>query len=122
MADIFMSIALLPVLSEKSYKLSQERNRYVFKVPMDVNLHTVASAVTAQFKVDVEKVNMTVVKGKAKNTNRKGGRPLVGRTNTYKKAYVLLQAGQSIPIFQAEEDQEKAQAKADAKSKKRGKK
>ncbi len=122
MADIFKTTTLIPVLSEKSYQLSQQRNRFVFKVPLSVNRNTVASAVESQFGVNVVTVNITRVKGKAKSTNRKGGRPIAGKTNEYKKAYVLLAEGQSIPIFQVEDDKAKADAKAQAKAKKRGSK
>ncbi|MDQ5972312.1 MAG: large subunit ribosomal protein [Patescibacteria group bacterium] len=103
MADL---MALKPRMSEKAYGLSQDRNIYVFMVPLTANKVTVASAVQEQFKVTVEEVNISILKGKAKRSYRRGGRPLIGRDNDVKKAYVRLKAGDQIPIFAAVEEEE----------------
>lgn len=124
------SVILKPRMSEKAYGLSMARNTYVFDVPSNANKHTVARAVTAQYEVAVEKVNITNIKGKPKRTVRKGGRAVMGRQNGIRKAYVTLQAGNSLPIFAAMEQEAKqadktseaiakAQAKADAKAEKK---
>ena len=115
MADFFKTIALKPLLSEKAFNMVEKRNRYVFIVPLDVNRTTVAHAVESQFGVTVETVNMIRVKGKKKQTPRKGRRPIIGKSNDYKKAYVLVSEGQSIPIFQAEDEKKKPDAKAKGK-------
>jgi len=113
------SIALIPIMSEKAYGLSQVRNTYTFVVPQGTNKHTVARAVTSQFGVVVTEVNILNVAGKAKRTVRKSGRAVAGRQSDSRKAYVTLKAGDSIPIFAALEEQaqeaektEKAVAKA----------
>ena len=54
---------LKPRISEKAYGLSQARRTYVVDVPADATKHTVARAITAQFDVTVETVNITNVKG-----------------------------------------------------------
>ncbi len=99
-------MALKPRMSEKAYGLSQDRNIYVFMVPLTANKVTVAAAVQEQFKVTVEEVNIAILKGKAKRSYRRGGRPLMGRDNDVKKAYVRLKAGDQIPIFAAVEEEE----------------
>ena len=107
---------LKPRISEKTYALSLARNVYVFEVPTDATKHTVARAVTAQFDVVVEEVNITNVKGKPKRTVRKGGRAVAGKRSDFKKAYVTLKEGQTLPFFETEESAEdKPKAKADKK-------
>jgi large subunit ribosomal protein L23 len=108
-------MTLRPRVSEKAYAQSQERNTYAFDVPRTANKVTVTQAVTSQFKVTVESVNIMNVKGKAKRTIRKGGRVTAGKDSDFKKAYVTLKAGDSIAIFAAAEE-------ADAKSAKKEKK
>jgi large subunit ribosomal protein L23 len=110
------TMILRPRVSEKAYGLSQVRNTYVFEVPKDANKLTVALAVAAQFKVTVEDVNITNLKGKAKRTVRKGGKAVAGRDVDVKKAYVTLRAGDGIAIFASEEEQnDKKSAKKEKK-------
>ena len=108
-------IILKPKLSEKTY--AQSLNRvYAFEVPRDVNKHTVARAVEAQFDVEVTEVNMTNYKGKAKRTISQGGRRVAsGHEAAYKKAYVTLAEGSSLPFFAAIEEAEEKQAGTQAK-------
>lgn len=112
------TMILKPRMSEKAYQLSQVSRVYVFVVPKRASKQAIASAVQAQFKVTVEGVNTTVVKGKAKRIIRRGGRPIAGRMSDIKKAYVTLKEGDTIPIFAAVEESEKKAAKAAAKEKK----
>ncbi len=108
-------LVLKPRLSEQTYALAQKERVYVFNVPADANKHTVARAVSAQFDVKVEAVNMTIVKGKAKRTISLTGkrRGLTdGVRNDVKKAYVKLAEGASLPIFAAVEADEKKEAAA----------
>jgi large subunit ribosomal protein L23 len=119
-------ITLVPRMSEKSYTVSQALNTYVFDVPKSANKHTVALAVSAQFEVTVVGVNVINVKGKEIRTYRKRGRGGVGRQNDFKKAYVTLKEGDSLPLFAAVEEQEakseKMQEAADKAAEKRAKK
>ena len=114
-------IALKPRLSEQAYAMSQNRT-YVFTVPEGTNKHTVARAVAAQFEVEVTKVNITNIAGKAKRTVRKGGRQVKGRTSDVRKAYVTLKEGHSLPIFAAVEEAEAEEAKQAEKAAKKEKK
>lgn len=120
-----MSMLLKPRMSEKAYASSQTGGVYVFMVPKNANKHSVASAITAQFKVTVTNVNISNQSGKAKRTVRKGGRAIAGRTADQKKAYVTLKSGDSIPVFAAVEEAEQKSEKMDqvvAKAAKKGKK
>ena len=106
---------LRPRLSEKTYALSQSRNVYVVDVPHDANRLTVAQAVAAQFGVTVIDVHMINVKGKAKRTVRKGGRPIMGKRSDIKKAYVTLKSGDKLPFFETEEDKDSKKKSKSAK-------
>jgi large subunit ribosomal protein L23 len=101
------TIVLKPRMSEKSYRLSQVANTYVFDVSGDVNKHNVARAVAAQFDVTVADVNITNVKGKPARVIAKGGRRVSrGHRSDYKKAYVTLAKGNKLPFFEAIEEEE----------------
>jgi large subunit ribosomal protein L23 len=115
-----MQMPLKPRISEKTYMLSETRNVYVVDVPLKANRDTVAKAVAAQFGVTVDAVNMIVVKGKSTRTVRKGGRAIAGKRSDYKKAYVTLKEGDSLPFFA--EAEAPAEAKEDKKADKKAKK
>lgn len=99
------TISLQPHLSEKTYGQSTKRV-YVFTVEKDVNKHSVARAVEAQFDVKVKAVNVTNIDGKAKRTISVTGKRSVnssGKRVDIKKAYVTLAEGFSLPFFAAVE-------------------
>lgn len=104
-------MVLKPRISEKTYMTSQTTRTYVVEVPGDANKDTVAKAVATQFGVTVKTVNMVNVKGKVKRTVRKGGRPTTGKRSDFKKAYVTLNEGQSLPFFAAAEEEAAAEEK-----------
>lgn len=109
-----VTIVLKPRVSEKAYGLSGKENAanvYVFDVEGGNNKHSVARAIESQYSVEVTSVNITNLKGKAKRTVRKGGRPVAGRTSDVKKAYVTLKVGHSIPIFAAIDEAAEKEAK-----------
>ena len=113
------TIVLRPYLKEKTYALSEQRV-YAFLIEKDVNKHTVARAVEAQFEVKVKSVNVTNIAGKSKRTISVTGKRSVnsnGKRNDIKKAYVTLVEGFSLPFFaaidEAEEQEQATQAKVD---------
>jgi large subunit ribosomal protein L23 len=112
------TMLLKPRISEKAYGIAQTKNVYVFQVPVDVGKLEVAQAVTAQFDVHVLEVNILNVKGKVKRTVRRGGRPIMGKRADFKKAYVTIKAGQTIPIFAAEDEKPAEKPAATKKGKK----
>ena len=81
-------IIVRPLLTEKSYSGIQNKT-YTFIVNKNANKVQIAKAVEEKFKVEVEKVNTILVKGKKKSQNTKQGRT-VGKTSDYKKAIVTL--------------------------------
>ena len=113
------STIIVPRLNEKTYAMSAE-GVYVFTVDKDLNKHTVKRAVESQFDVKVTSVRTTNVIGKAKRTmsiTGKRSNNSSGKRIDFKKAYVTLEKGSSLPFFdaveEAEEKEEKLQAKID---------
>ena len=107
------TIALRPRLNEKTYAMAAERV-YVFEVDAGTNKHDIGRAVEAQFDVKVAEVNTVNVKGKAKRIISITGKRMVnaeGKRPDFKKAYVTLAEGNSLPFFEAIE-QEEAQEQA----------
>ena len=77
-------------------------------VPKNANKHDIKRAIESQFSVKVLKVNITVISGKAKRTISRGGRRVAkGSNSDIKKAYITLTEGNSLPFFEAIEEEEK---------------
>jgi large subunit ribosomal protein L23 len=93
-------IIIRPVVSEKSF-VQAEIGKYTFRVHADAHKTQIRQAVEQLFEVKVRDVRTVSVKSKPK---RRG--VYAGRTRTWKKAIVQLQAGDSIPIFQGLEGTE----------------
>ena len=91
---------LQPRISEKSYRLTQSGNVYVFDVPVNVNKNEIKEMVEKHFKVAVVSVNTQIKKGKEKASVRRRVQPQKGRQATVKRAYVKLKQGDKIPIFE----------------------
>jgi len=96
-----MELKIIPHISEKTYAKSQS-NVYVFKAPATANKQQIADAVTKQYDVKVEDVNIVIAKGKVK-TSYRGGKPVIGKRRDVKKAYVRLAEGSKIAMFEQEE-------------------
>jgi large subunit ribosomal protein L23 len=84
------SIIVEPVITEKSSLLRAE-SVYVFKVLKQASKSQIRDAVEKAFGVTVDAVNTTKVRGKARATGRH-----IGRTASWKKAYVRLKQGDKI--------------------------
>jgi large subunit ribosomal protein L23 len=111
------SLTLIPRLNEKTYALAADRV-YVFTVDKTANKHSIARAVESQFDVKVIKVNTLNTEGKAKRTISINGKRSVnseGRRNDIRKAYVTLAEGNSLPFFDAIDEEQKQQEEAQAK-------
>lgn len=88
-------IIIAPHISEKSMRLIEENNTYVFKIAKNANKTEVKNAVQEIFGVKVEKVNTIRIKGKKKRLGiHQGTRP------DWKKAMVRLADGDHIEIFE----------------------
>ena len=81
-----------PVITEKA-TMPSEAGAVVFEVAIDSNKPQIKSAVEALFGVKVKAVNTTIAKGK---TKRFRGAP--GKRRDVKKAYVTLEAGNTIDV------------------------
>ena len=93
-------IIVRPLLTEKSYSGIQNKT-YTFIVNKNANKVQIAKAVEEKFKVEVEKVNTILVKGKKKSQNTRPGRT-VGKTSDYKKAIVTLtEKSKPIAFFES---------------------
>ncbi len=95
------TIILKPVITEKSMSLAT-KGTYIFDVNKAANKPLLASAVKAQFKVDVTQVRVAVIKGKVKKF--KG---VVGQRKDIKRAYVTIKKGQKIAVFALPEEEKK---------------
>jgi len=100
-------LAITPRSSEKAYA-SVEKNVYVFNVPTSLNKRQIAEIVSKDYSVIVVDVNVVVSKGKPVRAYR-GKRYTPGKANrsATKKAYVRLAEGNSIKVFDEEEQEEK---------------
>jgi ribosomal protein L23 len=99
------SLVLKPRQSEKSYALSQKINTYAFDVPVGFNSQQIAQMVKTNFDVKVKAVRIAGVKGKSQKSYRRQGRVVHrGQRSDVRKAYVILEKGEKLPIFAAVED------------------
>ena len=88
---------LSPIISEKSNRIGEQSNQYVFQVAVSANKRQVKAAIEKLFKVTVEDVQILNVKGKTKSFRGKAG-----KRPDWKKAYVRVQQGQLIDFGVAE--------------------
>ncbi len=89
----YLEIIKAPVITEKSTRLSQEENKYVFKVDSKATKNQIKKAIETIFKVKVVGITTLNAKTKKKRVGR-----YTGLTNRYKKAVVKLADGQSIEL------------------------
>jgi len=92
-----MKILLSPHVSEKTTRVADAHNQFVFKVVPDARKPEIKRAVELMFKVEVESVQVMNVKGKRKVSGQ-----FRGRRSDWKKAYVSLKPGHDIDFMGAE--------------------
>ena len=85
-----------PRVSEKTARLQEVSNQYVFEIAKTATKADVKAAVEKIFDVKVETVNVVNVKGKTKSFKFRQG-----RRGDWRKAYVTLAEGQSIDVMTA---------------------
>jgi large subunit ribosomal protein L23 len=91
-------ILIKPVITEKSTKLSDKLNTYVFVVNKEANKIEIRKAVEEMFNVSVTNVNTAIMPGKPKSRSTKTT-IVRGTKSAYKKAFVTLTQGETIDIF-----------------------
>ena len=82
-----------PRVSEKTARLQEVSNQYVFEVATTATKADVKAAIEQIFDVKVESVNVVNVKGKSKAFRNR-----MGRRGDWRKAYVKLADGQTIDV------------------------
>ena len=85
-----------PRASEKTARLQEVSNQYVFEIAKTATKADVKAAVEQIFSVNVKAVNVVNVKGKTKSFKFRQG-----RRGDWRKAYVTLAEGQSIDVMTA---------------------
>ena len=95
MSDLkYLSVIRAPRVSEKTARLQESSNQYVFEISKTATKADVKLAVEQLFNVKVEAVNVLNVKGKIKSF-----RSREGRRGDWRKAYVRLADGQTIDVM-----------------------
>lgn len=82
-----------PVVSEKTARIQELHNQYVFVVAPTATKAQVRQAVEGIFSVKVADVTVVNIKGKSKSFRFRAG-----RRSDRRKAYVRLAEGQSIDL------------------------
>ena len=96
-AERLMTLLLAPVISEKGTHIADKYEQVVFRVAQNATKPEVKAAVELMFKVQVESVQISNVRGKQKRFGQH-----MGRRRNWKKAYVRLAEGQEINFAAAE--------------------
>ncbi len=86
-------IVIRPVISEKSYGLQDEFNKYTFVVAPSANKTQIRQAVETIFRVKVTGVNTLNRQGKRRRTRRG-----LGKRPDTKRAIVSLAEGERIDV------------------------
>ena len=89
-----LNILMAPQISEKATFVAEKNEQVIFRVASDATKPEVKAAVEMLFKVTVENVQISVVKGKQKRFGK-----FSGRRSDWKKAYVRLKTGQKMPEY-----------------------
>ena len=90
-AERLMTVLLAPVISEKATFIADKHSQVIFRVAPDATKPEVKAAVELMWKVEVDTVQISIVKGKEKRFGK-----FIGRRRGWKKAYVCLKPGQEI--------------------------
>lgn len=85
-----------PLITEKSTTWLGNERTYAFEVGIDSNKVQIKKAVETFYGVSVEEVRTIVVRGKIKRFGRR-----YGKRKNWKKAYVTVAEGDSIPLLEA---------------------
>ncbi|MCL4542313.1 MAG: 50S ribosomal protein L23 [Deltaproteobacteria bacterium] len=84
------------LLSEKSLKIREINNTYIFNVDKKANKKEIKNAVEKYFNVKIEDVHTLITRGKHRRVGK-----YTGKLPNIKKAYVKLKEGQRISVLEA---------------------
>ena len=105
MSNHLSNIIHSPMLTEKSNSLTQQFNKYVFKVNPKANKLQIKQAIEKRFDVKITKVCTSVYKGKLKNTSVKSGGHVIrtsGYRDLWKKAIITLHKDDKLNLVDGE--------------------
>lgn len=88
-----LNVLRAPLVSEKTARIQGQNNQYVFEVATTATRIEVKAAVEELFKVKVLSVQVLNVIGKTKSFRFR-----TGKRQDWRKAYVRLEAGQTIDL------------------------
>lgn len=94
-----IQVIIRPIISEKSMS-EAGKSKYTFEVRKDASKGEIKAAVMADFSVDVEGIQTTIVKGRSKRVGKRREEVTSGK---WKKAVVSLKSGQKIDMFSLSE-------------------
>jgi len=95
---------LIPRVSEKAYASAQD-GTYVFNVAMSTNKASVIADLKEQFNVTATDVRFVIKKGKPVRAMRgKRQNPGIALRSKTKKAYIRLQEGDKLELFNESEE------------------
>lgn len=86
-----LQILLSPMITEKATRVADKNEQVIFAVISDATKPEIKAAVELLFKVNVESVQVSNLKGKVKRVGKH-----LGHRSDLRKAYVSLQSGQEI--------------------------
>ena len=93
-SERIFKVLLAPRVTEKTARVGEQGNQYVFDVATTATKAEIRDAVEALFEVNVESVQVVNVKGKTKSFKMRKG-----KRSDWKKAYVRVQEGQFINLL-----------------------
>lgn len=93
-----MNVLQAPQISEKATYVTDKYAQVIFRVDSSATKPEIKAAVELMFRVDVESVQVALVKGKQKRFGK-----FMGRRKDWKKAYVCLAPGQKINFSESEQ-------------------
>jgi len=88
-------ILVRPLVTEKTTTQMNGENTYAFEVGLAANKIQIKQAIEALYGVKVADIRTNIVRGKFKRSGRS-----FGKRSNWKKAYVRLQPGSSLNIYE----------------------
>ena len=90
-AERLMTVLLAPVISEKATFIAEKHSQVIFRVAPDATKPEVKAAVELMWKVEVDTVQISIVKGKEKRFGR-----FIGRRRVFMAAHSLRRLGSGL--------------------------
>jgi large subunit ribosomal protein L23 len=82
------------IVTERTTRLRETNNEYVFEVATSANKNQIKEAIEQAFRVNVTEVRTMIVAGKPRRYGR-----YEGKTSKWKKAVVRLKQNETIAMF-----------------------